>query len=700
MFGMLAAAVIAGGAITALAGPGASAAPVSLASLALLTSPASLASPAAPATSAVGGQWGAAQAIPGWAALKSPDGNADAISCASAGNCVVGGGYANTSDVLLSFLDSETDGKWGNVQEVPGLAALEAHAVAFGGGAVASVSCPSAGNCAITGGYSDGAGSQQAYVATEAGGKWGNAEPIPYLAVLNAGKDATVTQVSCASAGNCAVSGAYSDGAGHQQAFVDLELAGHWQDADSVLVPSFNAGGDAEANAVSCPAVNDCVVGGQSTDAHGFKQSWVAYQVGAHSWSEWEPPGTTSTGSDGDLGGVSSLSCSSAGNCVVVGSYLSGGTPVPYLLNDDGGAWDNAASPLTGYGLPADSPGALTSVSCSSSTECVATGSYSSGQQAIPFEIEEQRQDWGSVLPLAGLNFSNGGSPSAVSCGTPGNCAIGGTTDGSTEVAFVEDETAYGWNGAEQVPHITTLGASDSATNAVSCTAPGNCSAAGFYDAKSGLVPFVVDRTWSDPTATTLTVSPGPAVYGHEQSVHATVTVRPQAYLLPGGTVTVKAGGTALCTAHLAVSTVTGAGAGSCPLPAAKLAAGGYTLTATYNGAAGYAPSTSGHKALTVAKAKSATALTLAHGSVQYGHETSEKLSVTVGPQFAGTPGGTVKITSGTTVIAVITLKSGHGSCTLKASQLKAGSHPLTATYQGNGDFGASSAKKTLTITS
>jgi hypothetical protein len=672
--GVLGAAVIAGCALTTLAGPGASAAD-------------------SPATSAVGGHWGSAQAVPGWAALKSPDGSADAISCASAGNCVVGGAYVSPHDVLLSFLDSEVNGKWGNAVEVPGTAALNAHAIALDGGAVTSVSCPSAGNCALTGGYSDGAGSEQAYVDTEASGKWGNAQPIPYLSTLNAGKNATVSQVSCASAGNCAVSGAYTDGAGHQQAFVDLEVGGHWQDADSLLVPSFNAGGDAEATAASCPAVNSCVFGGQSTDSHGFKQSWVAYQVGAHSWSEWEPPGTTSTGTNGDLGGVSSLSCSSVGNCVVVGSYLSGSTQVPYLLNDDGGAWDSAASPLTGYGLPAGSSGGLTSVSCSSSTECVATGSYSSGQQAIPFQIEELRQDWGSVVPLAGLNFSNGGSPSAVSCGTPGNCAIGGSTDGSTDVAFVED-------GAEQVPHITTLGASDSSTNAVSCTEPGNCAAAGYYDAKSGLVPFVVDRSWSDPTTTSLALAPGTAAYGHEQPVHATVTVRPQVYVLPGGTVTVKAGATAVCTVHLTVNETTGAGTGSCALPAAKLAAGSYNLTATYNGAPGYATSASAHKALKVTRAKSATTLTLAHGSVKYGHEATEKLLVMLKPQYAGTPGGTVKITSGSTAICTITLKSGKGSCTLKASQLKAGSHPLTASYQGSTDFTGSSAKKTLTVTS
>ncbi len=102
---------------------------------------------------------------------------------------------------------------------------------------------------------------------------------------------------------------------------------------------------------------------------------------------------------------------------------------------------------------------------------------------------------------------------------------------------------------------------------------------------------------------------------------------------------------------------------------------------------------------LKVTKASSATALTLALASVTYGHETAEKLSVTVKPQYAGTPGGTVKIASGAIPVCATTVKSGKGSCTLKASQLKSGSHPLTATYLGNAGFKGSSAKKTLTVT-
>jgi len=40
-------------------------------------------------------------------------------------------------------------------------------------------------------------GGQQAWVASEAGGRWGRAEEVPGTAALNAGGNAAVTSVSC-----------------------------------------------------------------------------------------------------------------------------------------------------------------------------------------------------------------------------------------------------------------------------------------------------------------------------------------------------------------------------------------------------------------------------------------------------------------------------------------------------------------------
>jgi hypothetical protein len=52
--------------------------------------------------------------------------------------------------------------------------------------------------------YVDSYGGVQAFVVDESGGSWGAAEEVPGLAALNAGGWASVSSVSCPSAGNCA----------------------------------------------------------------------------------------------------------------------------------------------------------------------------------------------------------------------------------------------------------------------------------------------------------------------------------------------------------------------------------------------------------------------------------------------------------------------------------------------------------------
>ena len=107
-------------------------------------------------------------------------------------------------------------GGWDKAIEVPGTAALNKGGLAQ----VRSVSCARAGGCAAGGSYHDGSGHQQAFVATEARGRWRTAIEVPGTAALNKGGNARVLSVSCAAAGSCAAGGLYTDGSGHLQAFV------------------------------------------------------------------------------------------------------------------------------------------------------------------------------------------------------------------------------------------------------------------------------------------------------------------------------------------------------------------------------------------------------------------------------------------------------------------------------------------------
>jgi len=82
-------------------------------------------------------------------------------------------------------------GTWQQAAPVVGLPALNA-----GGGANAlQVSCSSAGNCAVGGFYRDKAHDDQAFVVSEEGGRWARAIEVPGTAALNTGEGAATTSV-------------------------------------------------------------------------------------------------------------------------------------------------------------------------------------------------------------------------------------------------------------------------------------------------------------------------------------------------------------------------------------------------------------------------------------------------------------------------------------------------------------------------
>jgi hypothetical protein len=204
------------------------------------------------------------------------------------------------------------------------------------------------------------------------------------------------------------------------------------------------------------------------------------------------------------------------------------------------------------------------------------------------------------------------------------------------------------------------------------------------------------------PTTTTLALSAPTVIFGQEQAEQLTVDVRPVFTGIPAGTVTITAGSATVCTINFNLDD-------SCALDAAQLPAGSYQLTATYGGGpiidpernATLAGSVSTAQTLTVVDPQpTTTTLALSAPSVPLGGEQAETLTATVTPATSGTPTGTVTVKSGATQVCTITLAQGTGNCTLTGSQLPTGSYPLTATYNGDGTYTASSdASQTLTVT-
>ena len=199
-------------------------------------------------------------------------------------------------------------------------------------------------------------------------------------------------------------------------------------------------------------------------------------------------------------------------------------------------------------------------------------------------------------------------------------------------------------------------------------------------------------------STTVLSLSSSSVAYGNEKTLVFTVTVGPQFTGTPTGTVTVVAGTKTLCKGVTLSS-----GKATCsPSSGTALRVGNYGVTAKYSGSSQFDPSTSVAETLTVARATSTTALSLSSSSVAFGSEKTLVFTVTVKPQFTGTPAGTVTVVAGTkTLCKGVTLSSGKATCSPSSGTvLPVGTYSVTARYSGNTQFGPSkSTAQILKIT-
>jgi len=187
---------------------------------------------------------------------------------------------------------------------------------------------------------------------------------------------------------------------------------------------------------------------------------------------------------------------------------------------------------------------------------------------------------------------------------------------------------------------------------------------------------------------TVLSASANPSVFG--QSVVLTAIVTPAAgNPVPTGNVTFRDGETLLCNA-VALAAVGGGANATCT--AAALAVGSHALSASYAGDANNLASTG---MFTQIVNPAATTLSIdAPASLALGQPATVTAHLTVTAPGAGTPNGNIVIGDGS---ASCTIVLPAASCSLQPTS--AGVKTLTATYAGDGNFGASRVTAPLTVT-
>ena len=685
--------------------------------------------PAAAQTSGVSGAtgtWGDASTVAGLPSGLFQEFSADvsAVSCAGPGDCSAGGVYGDNSGQTTAFVLDEVGGVWDKARQLPGTAN-------YYNTSVNSLSCASPGNCSVGGTVGDYTGADapwlwQAYVANESDGVWGPAQIVPGTSALNVGDDGAVSSVSCTAVGDCTAGGYYDTSAWdteqQYEGFVADETNGVWGTAQSV--PRVSGLANTVVNSVSCASPGNCAAGGaddtfNTSDGSVLGHAFVMDETGG-SWGGAEQVPGMSWLNAGDDASVGSVSCTAAGDCTAGGYYDAGvaGDPArnlqAFVVDETGGAWGKAQEVPGTAALNAGADAQVTSVSCASPGNCAAGGAYAGAATSLTqqaYIVTETDGTWGQAEEVPGTAAGTAKYDSgvtSVSCASPGNCSAGGYDDGTdgfgseaTGRAYIVTETGGTWGTAGEVPGMAAINTNPYLTTvaSLSCASATDCAAVGSYGYTGVTWPnagaFVVDKSVHEATATQVSESAGRVVYGDEETERFSVKVTGGSAGPPTGTVFIASGSTTACTITLV------SGTGSCVLPAGRLPAGPVKVAASYRGSFVFGPSASAVAGLTVVKASTKTSLKLSAAKLTYGHEQVEKLSVMVSPKYAGPAGGKVGVKAGRLTVCVITLKSGKGACTLTAKKLPPGTYTLTAHYLGSDNYATSvSAKSTLAVAS
>jgi len=490
----------------------------------------------------VNGHWGPAQLVRGLEQLNAgATALVSAVSCSSSGNCSVGGTYADSNAAPQAFVATEVHGAWASAVEVPGTAALNTGGgeLPNGGGPpfgaeVQTIECLAGGDCTIVGWYQTLAGASDLFVDSESGGVWRTAIAMPNLATLNAGASldnngAAAAGLACASVGNCVVAGNYVDPSGNAELFTETQASGTFAPATELPGSGTVSGGFPDAfadtvNSLSCSAAGDCQLSG-SDAAGGF----VDTESGG-SWATTPSDFVTSptvylgTNAHADV-----ISCPKAGNCAVIGSYVTASrTEDLFYAQETSGVWGADAN-MSGLEALAPAGGlSVDSFQCSSVGVCTIFGTYlgSGGVDQLFYDIERNGV-WQAPQTVTGLPavtkgplpyFFYGPSWTRVSCGNAANCVGVGldTTSSMTTTPFMVTEVKGVWSVDLSEPGSTLSGTPE--LTDVSCPSPGDCVAMGRHlaagNAEQVFTVSEVGGTWGAaellPSLTSLSTATGP----------------------------------------------------------------------------------------------------------------------------------------------------------------------------------------------
>jgi hypothetical protein len=339
------------------------------------------------------------------------------------------------------------------------------------------------------------------------------------------------------------------------------------------------------------------------------------------------------------------------------------GNPVPL---SGGVAISNPTSSLsvTGHTITASYGGTSTFAPSSSSlgltvkpanttTTVASTSNPSASGQTVTFTASVSVQGPGAGTPAGTVTFLDG--PTTIGSGTLSGSAASFSTS-SLGVGSHTITASYGGN-------------------------------SNFAGSTGNLTQTVNPPNGATPTTTAVVSSDNGPVFG--ESITFTATVSSSG--TPTGTVTFvdTTTGTTIGSPTLSGSTAS--------VSTSSLGVGGHTITATYSGDSTFKGSF-GNLTLTVSMASTSTTVTSTSNPSMSGQTVTFTASISIQGLGAGTPHGTVTFFDTTTNTTIGSPMLSGSTASLSTSSLGVGSHAITATYNGDGNFAGSAGSLTQTV--
>jgi hypothetical protein len=395
-----------------------------------------------------------------WTVQSAPNG----VSCTSPVACTAVGSRDNSATLAERW-----DGTSWTIQSTPSPSSSEQRLLA--------VFCPSTSSCTAVGYYYPAALTQATLVEVWDGSAW-SVQPSPNPPGVKA---SYLTAVSCSTAAACRAVGSYRNRRDRV-----MTLAERWEGSGWMAEPTPPQPSPANLLGLSCPPPSACTAVGSSAGQKGLVALAEAWN--GSTWTRQRTPNATAPVTNS----LVAVSCPSPTSCVSVGSDYS--VALDHGVEPLAEAWNGSRWQVTKVASTMlDST--FSSVSCVSSTSCVAVGQTNTDVSATLAE------SWNGVSwrALPTPDTGPGSGLNGVSCTSVNACTAVGTSV-SGIMAEVWDGTAWTVD-AMPLPVAKSVGF----LSAVSCPTSTSCTAVGEYETGSGFHPLA--EGW-DGTAWTIESTP------------------------------------------------------------------------------------------------------------------------------------------------------------------------------------------------